>query len=373
MVLDLSLGPDNGLSVLRTVRTEGIDVPVVVLTMSNSEDDLSAALRAGVRGYLLKDMDPDDVIESIGRAARGELVVAPTMALKLAQMWQSGQKGAVKRDLVDSLTERERQVLDHVARGKSNKVIAQALDISHNTVKLHVRHIMAKLDLGSRVEAAVFAFEHRSRATLRQSTATWRHPRGADHPDVSVRCWPVERRQLLRHLVVGGRKVAVGPGQRVEPVQRAMEFHHVAHNQQAGRREAAARHLGRQVAQRAGEHLLGGQRAVLHSGNRPRGGCTVRHQLAADVGQRVQTHVDHHRLVRAHQRFPVQVGASVLQVAGDEQAALGVVAVRERDAGVARHAAGGGHARDHLEVHAVCREFLHFFAAATEDEGVTAL
>ena len=61
-----------------------------------------------------------------------------------------------------SLTEREREVLDHVARGQSNKVIAQALDISHNTVKLHVRHIMAKLDLGSRVEAAVFAFEHRT-------------------------------------------------------------------------------------------------------------------------------------------------------------------------------------------------------------------
>ncbi|MDT4844900.1 Nitrate/nitrite response regulator protein NarL [compost metagenome] len=162
MVLDLSLGPVDGLSVLRMVRTEGIEVPVVVLTMSNSEEDLSAALRAGVRGYLLKDMDPDDVIESIGRAARGELVVAPTMALKLAQMWQSGQKGAVKRDLVDTLTERERQVLEQVARGKSNKVIAQALDISHNTVKLHVRHIMAKLDLGSRVEAAVFAFEHRT-------------------------------------------------------------------------------------------------------------------------------------------------------------------------------------------------------------------
>ncbi len=162
MVLDLNLGPVDGMSVLRMVRSEGIDVPVVVLTMSNSEEDLSAALRAGVRGYLLKDMEPDDVIEAIGRAALGELVVAPTMAVKLAQMWQSGQKGSVKRDLVDTLTERERQVLEHVARGKSNKVIAQALQISHNTVKLHVRHIMAKLDLGSRVEAAVFAFEHRA-------------------------------------------------------------------------------------------------------------------------------------------------------------------------------------------------------------------
>lgn len=162
VLLDLRLGPIDGLSVLRALRAEGIDTPVVILTMCTAEEDLAAALRAGVRGYLLKDMEPEEVIESIERAARGELVVAPSMAIKLAQMWQKEQTGTVKRDLVDSLTEREREVLEHVARGKSNKVIAQALDISHNTVKLHVRHIMAKLDLGSRVEAAVFAFEHRT-------------------------------------------------------------------------------------------------------------------------------------------------------------------------------------------------------------------
>lgn len=162
LVLDLRLAQTDGLSVLRAVRAEGFEVPAVILTMSTAEDDLAAALRAGVRGYLLKDMEPDEVIEAIGRAARGELVVAPAMAVRLAQMWQNDQKGSVKRDQVSSLTEREREVLEHVARGKSNKVIAQALDISHNTVKLHVRHIMAKLDLNSRVEAAVFAFEHRT-------------------------------------------------------------------------------------------------------------------------------------------------------------------------------------------------------------------
>jgi len=159
LVLDLRLAETDGLSLLRRIRAEGCEVPVLILTMSADEDDLTAALRAGVKGYLLKDMEPDEVIESIARAARGELVVAPSMAIKLAQLWQNGQKGSLKKDLASTLTEREREVLEHVARGKSNKVIAQALEISHNTVKLHVRHIMAKLDLNSRVEAAVFAFE----------------------------------------------------------------------------------------------------------------------------------------------------------------------------------------------------------------------
>ncbi len=162
MVLDLRLPTTDGLSLLRQMRAQGCETPVVILTMSDSEDDLSAALRAGVRGYLLKDMEPEEVIDAIVRAARGEMVIASAMTLKLAKILQSGPKGSVKGDLVASLTEREHEVLDHVAIGQSNKVIAKELGISHNTVKLHVRHIMDKLNLRSRVEAAVFAFEYRS-------------------------------------------------------------------------------------------------------------------------------------------------------------------------------------------------------------------
>ncbi len=162
LVLDLRLAQTDGLSVLRMIRAGDLDTPVVILTMSDSEDDMSAALRAGVRGYLLKDMEPEEVIDAIGRAARGEMVVASAMMLKFAQILQTGPKGSAMDDLVATLTERERQVLDHVASGQSNKVIAKALDISHNTVKLHVRHIMDKLNLRSRVEAAVFSFEYRS-------------------------------------------------------------------------------------------------------------------------------------------------------------------------------------------------------------------
>jgi two-component system, NarL family, nitrate/nitrite response regulator NarL len=161
VVLDLRMPAIDGLTLLRRIRAEGIDTPALILTMSDSETDLSAALRAGVRGYLLKDMEPDDVIAAIANAARGELTVAPAMTLKLAQLLQSGPKGG-RRDQLASLTEREREILEHLSRGESNKTIARALDISHDTVKLHVRHILAKLNLSSRVEAAVFAVEARA-------------------------------------------------------------------------------------------------------------------------------------------------------------------------------------------------------------------
>ena len=162
VVLDLRMPTVDGLTLLRRIRAEGVDTPALILTMSDAEADLGAALRAGVRGYLLKDMEPEEVIGAITRAARGELVVAPAMTLKLAQMLQPGAKGVGRDELIASLTERERQILDHLARGESNKAIARALDISHDTVKLHVRHILAKLNLSSRVEAAVFAVESRA-------------------------------------------------------------------------------------------------------------------------------------------------------------------------------------------------------------------
>ncbi|MCL4699335.1 MAG: response regulator, partial [Burkholderiaceae bacterium] len=92
LVLDLRMPGSDGLTLLRTLRAEGIDTPALILTMSDSEHDLAAALRAGVRGYLLKDMEPEEVVQAIGNAARGELVVAPAMTLKLAQLLQAGPR-----------------------------------------------------------------------------------------------------------------------------------------------------------------------------------------------------------------------------------------------------------------------------------------
>jgi two-component system nitrate/nitrite response regulator NarL len=163
VIMDLRMPQLDGIVLLRKLREEGCSVPVVILTVSDSEEDLANAFRAGVRGYLLKDMEPDDMVDAFLRAARGEVVVAPAMTLKLARLLQSGgKKPSSKGDLIESLTAREREILSHLARGMSNKAIARALDISHDTVKLHVRHILSKLNLTSRVEAAIFAVEHKS-------------------------------------------------------------------------------------------------------------------------------------------------------------------------------------------------------------------
>jgi two-component system nitrate/nitrite response regulator NarL len=161
-IMDLRMMPTDGFSLLNRLRAEGIATPIVVLTMSDSQQDLARAFRMGVRGYLLKDMDPDDVIDAIRRTARGEVVVAPMMAIKLVDLLMPGEPKQSRESYMKQLTEREREILQHLSSGKSNKAIAQALDISHDTVKLHVRHILSKLGLTSRVEAAVFAVEHRA-------------------------------------------------------------------------------------------------------------------------------------------------------------------------------------------------------------------
>lgn len=162
VIADLNMPPHGGLGLLRRLQQEGWQGVALVLTVSDSEEDLAGALAAGARGYLLKDMEPDDVVDAIQRAVRGETVVAPTMTLKLVNLLQGGgSKNAARENLLAQLTAREREILEHLAQGQSNKAIARSLDISHDTVKLHVRHILSKLNLTSRVEAAVFAVEQK--------------------------------------------------------------------------------------------------------------------------------------------------------------------------------------------------------------------
>ena len=161
VITDLNMPPHGGLALLRQIRAEGWKGPVLVLTVSDAKDDLANAMSGGAQGYLLKDMEPDDVVDAVQRAVRGETVVAPAMTLKLVHLLQAGGQPP-KAEALQQLTAREREILEHLSRGLSNKAIARELDISHDTVKLHVRHILAKLNLTSRVEAAVFAVEQKA-------------------------------------------------------------------------------------------------------------------------------------------------------------------------------------------------------------------
>jgi len=158
LILDLNMPGTDGINLMQELKAEGFALPILILTVSEAEEDLARALRSGANGYLLKSMEPDEVIDAIERAVKGETVVAPAMTAKLVSLLDA--KNAAD-SVLNSLTHREREILTHLARGESNKAIARQLDISYDTVKLHVRHILAKLNLSSRVEAAVFAVEHK--------------------------------------------------------------------------------------------------------------------------------------------------------------------------------------------------------------------
>ncbi len=155
LVMDLRMEPLDGIQMMERMRKNGHETPVVILTMSDAETDLASALRAGVRGYLLKDMAPDDVVDAIRRVAGGEMVVAPAMTTKMIGILQHGEKEQGYQNMLKSLTDREREILQLLAGGESNKEIAMSLGISNDTVKQHVRHFLTKLNLTSRVEAAV--------------------------------------------------------------------------------------------------------------------------------------------------------------------------------------------------------------------------
>jgi len=161
VLLDLNMPGMSGLETLQLLLQDCPDSAVVMLTVSEDALDLSAALRAGAAGYLLKNIDTDYLVRAVRRAAAGETVVAEAMTGKLVAQLQAGARAAEPASELDRLTPREREVLEFLARGESNKMIARALDLSESTVKIHVQNVLKKLNLSSRVQAAVFAVEQR--------------------------------------------------------------------------------------------------------------------------------------------------------------------------------------------------------------------
>lgn len=159
ILLDMRMPDMDGLEVLRQLRNQGIESPITMLTTSNEERDLVESLRNGAQGYLLKDMDPADLVEALKNIVKGETIVAPQLAGTLARALQSKGEDKDVRTPLSELTPRELEILAHLAEGQSNKVIARELGITDGTVKLHVKAILRKLKVRSRVEAAVIAVE----------------------------------------------------------------------------------------------------------------------------------------------------------------------------------------------------------------------
>jgi two-component system nitrate/nitrite response regulator NarL len=158
ILLDLNMKGMSGIETLKAIKAADLDSRVVMLTVSDNEEDVVGALRAGAEGYLLKDMEPEDLIANLKRAARGQTVLSAHLVEMLAHALREDSRPARPEEA--GLTEREQAILGRIAVGKSNKLIARELGIAEGTVKVHVKHLLKKLNLRSRVEAAVWAVEH---------------------------------------------------------------------------------------------------------------------------------------------------------------------------------------------------------------------
>lgn len=161
VLLDMRMPQMDGISVLKKLKEAHPNLPVAMLTTSSDESDLVGALRNGAQGYLLKDMEPDDLVVALRDIIAGKTVVAPDLAPVLASAVQGDNNDKEdKEDPFAVLTPREFEILTLLAEGQSNKVIARNLGISDGTVKLHVKAILRKLNISSRITAAVMAVEH---------------------------------------------------------------------------------------------------------------------------------------------------------------------------------------------------------------------
>ncbi|MFV8986045.1 two-component system response regulator NarL [Serratia fonticola] len=154
ILLDLNMPGLNGLATLDRLRQTALSGRVVVFSVSNHEDDVVSALKRGADGYLLKDMEPEELLKALHQAAAGQMVLSEALTPVLAASLRENRP-AVERD-IQQLTPRERDILKLIAQGLPNKLIARKLMITESTVKVHVKHLLKKMKLKSRVEAAVW-------------------------------------------------------------------------------------------------------------------------------------------------------------------------------------------------------------------------
>ena len=161
ILMDLNMPNCTGLEAIQALQAEMPGTNVLILTVSEMEEDLFASIKYGAKGYLLKNAEPDELIQAIHHVARGESIILPLMATKLLIEFQNLSSGRKKKpdDDEGGLSPREKEVLQLVAKGATNREIADSLFISENTVKTHLQNIMEKLHLANRSQAAAYAIQ----------------------------------------------------------------------------------------------------------------------------------------------------------------------------------------------------------------------
>lgn len=161
VLIDLNMKGMNGLETLRRFKETALQARYIVLTVSDAPDDLLEALRAGADGYLLKDMEPEDLCANLKKASTGITVLQESLTeiLKNALVDPSQQKASNDA----ALTEREHEILECLANGMNNKTIGRYLGISDTTVKVHIKNLLRKLNLTSRLQAAVWVHQHKTK------------------------------------------------------------------------------------------------------------------------------------------------------------------------------------------------------------------
>jgi two-component system NarL family response regulator len=161
VLMDVRMPKMSGIEATRAIADAVPSAKILMLTVSDEEEDLYEAVKAGATGYLLKEISIEEVANAIRAVTTGQSLISPSMASKLLSEFNNLAKQAQQKVLAPKLTDRELQVLKLVAQGLSNKEVAEQLFISENTVKNHVRNILEKLHLHSRMEAVVYAVRER--------------------------------------------------------------------------------------------------------------------------------------------------------------------------------------------------------------------
>jgi RNA polymerase sigma factor (sigma-70 family) len=160
VLMDVRMPDLDGIAATREVVAASPEVKVVILTTFEQDDYIFGALNAGASGFLLKRTSPEELIAAIHTVARGDSLLSPSVTRRVIdRMAQQPASEAAFDERLDELTPRERQVLEQLARGRSNSEIAAALVIEESTVKTHVKRILMKLRLRDRVQAVIFAYE----------------------------------------------------------------------------------------------------------------------------------------------------------------------------------------------------------------------